>query len=208
MNYIDKMKKRDVYISELGCLITRCRLEGKNSVGSYSVLNEVKTGYGTYYRSNCDQKRASFGRFCSVGNRVTTAVGNHPTDIFVSTHPAFYSQAMYDMFGYVQESKYNEWKWVDEKNRVSIRVGNDVWIANDAILCEGIAIGDGAVVCADAVVTKDVPAYAVVGGVPARIMRYCFSDEIIRQLLDLKIWDHPFDWYKSNAEIFDNVGSF
>lgn len=69
-------------------------------------------------------------------------------------------------------------------------IGNDVWIGAGVFIKGGIKIGDGAVIAAHAVVTKDVPPYAIVGGVPAKILKYRFTDDVIRKLLDLKWWDY------------------
>ena len=76
-------------------------------------------------------------------------------------------------------------------NRGDIVIGNDVWIGYEAVVLAGVTIGDGAIVAARAVVTKDVPPYTIVGGVPARPIRKRFPDAEIAQLLELKWWDWP-----------------
>lgn len=206
--YARNMEKQDVHISELGCHIAMCSFEGKNVIGANTSLNEVKMGYASYVGEDCNIKWTCVGRFCSIGNRVTTAIGNHPTDSYVSTHPAFYSLSQLRLFGYVKEKKYDEWKWVDREGRVAVQIGNDVWIANNSVLCEGVRIGDGAVVCAGSIVVKDVPPYAVVGGAPAGIIRYRFSEDMINKLIAQRIWDKPYDWYKINAMLFSDVEQF
>jgi acetyltransferase-like isoleucine patch superfamily enzyme len=79
-------------------------------------------------------------------------------------------------------------------------IGNDVWIGMDAVILPGVAIGDGAVIGANAVVTKDVPPYAVVGGVPAKVMRYRFPKDTIARLLALRWWDWSDDEIKAEAD--------
>lgn len=79
-----------------------------------------------------------------------------------------------------------------------IVIGNDVWIGYEAIVMQGVTIGDGAIIGARAVVTKDVPPYTIVGGVPAKPIRKRFSDEMISQLLEIKWWEWPYDKIKEN----------
>lgn len=73
---------------------------------------------------------------------------------------------------------------------MTLRIGNDVWIGDHAVIVSGVTVGDGAVIGAGAVVTKDVPPYAIVGGIPAHIIRKRFSDAIIEDLLEIKWWDY------------------
>ncbi len=85
-----------------------------------------------------------------------------------------------------------------------MNIGNDVWIGDNVCIKNGITIGDGAVVAMGAVVTKNVPPYAIVGGVPARIIKYRFSEDVIKQLIDLKWWNLPPNLIKTipyDAEI-------
>ena len=82
-------------------------------------------------------------------------------------------------------------------------IGNDVWIGRRSIILSGITIGDGAVIAAGSVVTKDVPAYAVVGGNPARIIKNRFDDDTIAGLLEIQWWDWPMEKLKSEQKAFD-----
>ena len=87
-------------------------------------------------------------------------------------------------------------------------IGNDVWIGSDVRIIDGVSIGDGAVVAAGSVVTKDVPPYAIVGGVSSKIIRYRFDDATIKQLLELKWWNMHEDWIKENADKFTSIEAF
>ena len=89
-----------------------------------------------------------------------------------------------------------------------VEVGNDVWIASDVKLLPGIVIHDGAVIAAGAVVTKDVPPYAIVGGVPAKVIRYRFTKEQIESLLDIQWWNKDEKWIREHAGLFDDVDGF
>jgi len=84
-------------------------------------------------------------------------------------------------------------------------VGNDVWIGLRAAVKDSVVVGDGAVVAAGAVVVSDVPPYAIVGGVPAKLIRYRFSPEVIDFLLDLKWWDRNDEWFHENWVKFHDV---
>ena len=91
---------------------------------------------------------------------------------------------------------YEEWEhgiWADKAwdNKGDIVIGNDVWIGYEAVIMAGVTIGDGAIIGTRAVVTKDVPPYTIVGGVPAKLIRKRFPDDVIERLLSLKWWDLP-----------------
>lgn len=80
-----------------------------------------------------------------------------------------------------------------------------MWIGADAVILDGVKVGDGAVIAAGAVVTKDVPPYAVAGGVPAKIIKYRFTQENIDFLMDIKWWEKGEPWIKAHADYFESV---
>ena len=124
------------------------------------------------------------GRYSSVNETVTFLTGGeHRTD-FVTTWPLPWGEHRTDCV-----DTWSEVLW----NRGPIVVGNDVWIGREAMIMSGITIGDGAVVGARALVTKDVAPYEIVGGVPARHLRWRFSEEIRTGLLATAWWDWPTD---------------
>ena len=131
------------------------------SIGNYS--------YGIIDFHAITNNRLNIGNFCSIAENVTFLAGlDHPTNL-VSTYP-FKS---YFMNG------------IDAISKGDIIVDDDVWIGYGATILSGVHISQGAIIAAGAVVTKDVPPYAIVGGVPAKILKYRFSKEIIQELLKI-----------------------
>ena len=130
---------------------------------------------------------SSIGRYCSIAPGVAIGDGDHPLD-WLSTHP-FQKGASFWFDGEVPKSFHR----APRPSRPRTLIGNDVWIGANAILLPDRLVGDGAVIAAGAVVTRDVPPYAVVAGVPARIIRYRFPPDIIRQLQELRWWRFSAD---------------
>ena len=180
------------------------KFEGCNRVGQQAYVSRSLLGFGSYIGKNSSIVSARVGKYSCIGPYVRITSGIHPTDM-VSMHPAFFSTRKQAGFTYVDEQK------IDEKvNRKEYytSIGNDVWIGDSAILIQGVTVGDGAVIAAGAVVTKDVPPYAVVAGVPAKIIRYRFSEEEIKKLLEIKWWCKDKDWLIKNANEFADLKLF
>ena len=197
------MKNKNVKISKGANVTVSSSFEGYNFIGMNSSFTG-KMGVGSYIGSNCHIS-AKIGRFCSVSDNVTTVNGLHPTKDFVSTHPAFYSPTNNTGLSFTEESRFQEFAYADEKAGLAVEIGNDVWIGYGVTILAGVKIGDGAIVAAGAVVTKDVEPYAIVGGVPAKTIKYRFSEEEIEELLKLRWWDKDMTWLKANAGKFLSV---
>jgi len=119
------------------------------------------------------------GKFCAIASNVKFIMNgaNHPLNYF-TTYP-------FAIFGHDWEDKMS----VEGTSKGDTIIGNDVWLGYNAVIMPGITIGDGAIIATNSVVTKDIPAYTIVGGNPAQIIRKRFEDEIIALLLELKWWD-------------------
>lgn len=169
---------------------------GYNRIGANSVFSG-RLGRYSYLGENC-RVNAGIGKFCSIGNGVVTAGGTHPTKIWASTHPAFYSAAKQCGMSFVSRELFAE-------ATPPAVIGNDVWIGTGVLLLGGITVGNGAVIAAGSVVTKDVPPYTIVAGNPAKELRKRFSDEDIAFLQEACWWDQPEEWLKTHADCFKDI---
>lgn len=169
-------------------------------------------GYGSYIGCNC-RLSAHVGRFTSISWNVISLEGTHPyTYPYVSSSPNFFSlnKGHYWKSGstFATEQMFDESRYIDEYPEVAVQIGNDVWIGDSVILIGGIHIGDGAVVLAGAVVSKNVPPYAVVGGVPAKVIKYRYNQETIDFLLKTQWWNKEPKWFKKNWRLMCDMEEF
>ena len=179
--------------------------EGYNRLEKKSDIHKSYMGLCSYIGTECVFRSIKIGRYTSIGPRVLNVIGEHPTNTFVSTHPAFFSILKQVGISYTDKQKYVEFRFVDEEKKYCALIGNDVWIGSNVTILDGISIGDGAIIAAGAVVTKDVPPYAIVGGVPAKVIKYRFKQDDIDFLLRLKWWNKGDKWIKNHADFFEDI---
>ncbi len=153
-------------------------------IGKYSYINKY----------SLIEKNTVIGRFCSIAYNVKIGLGSHPID-WMSTHSFAYDPK----YKFVKE---NDKIQNDLKKETS--VGNDVWIGANAIVLAGVTIGDGAIIGANSLITKDVEPYSIVYGTPAKFQRYRFDKQIIERLLSIKWWEWEDKKIKNKIALFKN----
>ncbi|MBS5021131.1 MAG: CatB-related O-acetyltransferase [Alistipes sp.] len=181
-------------ISCLAFVSSNNHLDKKTVIYRNAKIRGSEVGAYSYVSPNTVIENAQIGRFCSISDHCRIGMGTHNTDQ-ISTSPIF-----------TQKVNGTKARWVDKNVNDSpfrkVRVGNDVWIGSRAMILGGVTVGDGAVVGAGAVVTKDVPAYAIVAGVPAKVIKYRFPERLIELLMDFKWWYYPEDVLKEHISRF------
>lgn len=163
-------------------------------IGDYTYFNDfslpvkdVRQLLAPYMHPFAPEKLI-IGKFVQIahGVQIITSSANHQMDGF-STYP-------FNVFGEPWSSSY-EAKWPNKGDTI---IGNDVWIGHQALIMPAVTIGDGVIIASRSVVTKDVPAYAIVGGNPAKVIRYRFDDKTIAVLQEIKWWDWSIEKINQN----------
>lgn len=151
-----------------------------NNIGKRCLIFNSSLGRLTYVGAGTKIIRAEIGSFCSIAQEALIGgLASHPTD-WLSTHPVFYSTKKQANLSFAKRDD------IEEENRVVI--GHDVWIGARAMILDGCNIGNGAVIAAGAVVVKDIPPYAIAGGVPAKVLKYRFPPDKISHIEKMEWW--------------------
>jgi acetyltransferase-like isoleucine patch superfamily enzyme len=158
-----------------------CKIQ-KSSIDKYSYIGPSSKIYQT-----------DISKYCSISWDCDVGLENHQHAL-LSTSPLF-----------TETTNGTGSSWTSNqssppKNRT--RIGNDVWIGARTLIIGGIEVGDGAVIGAGSIVTRSIPPYAIAVGSPARVIKYRFPSEIIRQLLEIKWWDYPEEYLRDNISLF------
>lgn len=160
-------------------MIAGSQIDRTASVRSKARIYKSSLGRYSYVARGALLQNVNVGNFCSISEGCNIGMPSHPTD-FISTSPVFLSGNNYLRTHFAK---------IPYENCPKTIIGNDVWIGAHAQIKSGITVSDGAIIAAGAVVTHDVPPYAIVGGVPARIIKYRFSEETISELSAVKWWN-------------------
>lgn len=170
-------------------IIFNSKLDGCNVINRGNFISDTEMGFATYTGMNCIIKDSIIGKFCDLSWNLSLGGANHHISRTIKYSEYHLNQIL------------NGDSPIIHKPDPLTQIGNDVWIGNGAIVLRGVNIGDGAVIGAGAVVTKDVEPYTVVVGAPARPIKKRFTDDIIKELLELKWWDWDIDSIKQKREI-------
>jgi len=182
-------------------LVKNCRLGAYVEVGDHCVLEEVSLGDYTYCFGYNDLIFAEIGKFNSIATGVRVNPVQHPAKERAAAHHFTYRCSHYGLGP--DDERITQWR---RERRV--KTGHDVWIGHNAVVMGGVALGDGAVVAAGAVVTHDVAPYEIVGGVPARHIGWRYEREVIEALLRVRWWDWSHDQLRERLRDFDDVADF
>lgn len=180
-------------ISFFAFIDTRSRISRKARVYRLTKVANASIGDYSYIGPHTWIINAKIGKFCSIAPNCKIGLASHSVN-FLSTSPIFTETKNGTGYSWTKTNFFNP-------SNLTI-IGNDVWIGERALIISGVKVGDGAVVGAGAVVTKDVPDYAIVGGVPARVIRYRFSPEIITKLKKINWWDIQDSTLKIHLNFF------
>lgn len=187
--FLNTIQKKDkVILSGFSRGLSDVTFEGKNAVPDRcNFSGKIKIGYATTLGyNNFLHGNISVGKYCQFGADVAIHTSNHPIN-YLST--------------YINNNLFSgELKKLKETK--TTKIGNDVWIGHNALIIGGVSIGNGVIIAAGSVVTKDVPPYAVVAGVPAKEVKKRFSENIIKEIEALKWWDLSESELEKNKQFF------
>jgi acetyltransferase-like isoleucine patch superfamily enzyme len=182
----------------LGCNIINSKFG--NHVFIYenvSLINSYVDDY-TYINNNSRIRNTTIGKFCSIGPNVQIILGKHPST-FISSHPMFYANNK-------PFKTFSNKTYIEEYD--SVEIGHDVWIAEGVIIPSGIKIGNGAIITARAVVTRDVEPYSIVGGTPAKHIKYRFDKNTVDLINNSEWWNWDVELLKDKFRLFHDQNEF
>lgn len=190
MRILNDIRKR-VYSYWAPVFLNKNKLYADYEIGEYTYGNPIVLAHDK-------NTRLKIGRFCSIAKDVTIMLGGEHHTNWVTTYP------FGDFFNELDRRESYA------KSKGDVTIGNDVWIGHGAMILSGVSIGHGAVIAANSTVTKNVPPYAIVGGNPAKIIRYRFNENQIRQLLKIEWWNWSIEKILDNCSdlLSDDISDF
>jgi virginiamycin A acetyltransferase len=174
-------------------IVENCILQNKVQIQRYNHIIKSRIDDFSYTGMNTVVMNSTIKKYCSISWGVTIGPSNHDYNR-LSTHSFLYDK-YYQMLDVKTEMPYDRF----EKPCL---IGNDVWIGCNVTILRGVSVGDGAVIAAGSVVTKDIPPYAIAAGVPAKVIKYRFDDQMIEELIELKWWEFPEEIVKKYFSLF------
>lgn len=192
IGFLKNLLKRNV--SKLAIIDNVSMVHTTARIYRFVKIYNSKVGRYSYIGPGTELVNVAMGNFCSVARSCSIGLATHTLD-YISTSPIF-----------TESKNATSYKWINkdvvDQKKNSVKIGSDVWIGNKATVLSNITIGNGAIIGAGSIVTRDVPDYAIVAGVPAKIIRYRFKQEIIEKLLEIRWWDFPDEYLKKNVAFF------
>ena len=176
-----------------------CTLGRYTEVGPRTSLNEVTMGDYSYIVNDCEADYTTIGKMCSIAAMVRICPGNHPMWRATSCHLT-YRASKYWPGEECDDAEFFAWRRASP-----CRIGHDVWIGHGAIILAGRSVGTGAVIAAGSVVTRDVPAYAIVAGNPARVVRERFPGAVQTALQEIAVWDWSHERMRAALDDFRSL---
>lgn len=196
--------------------ILSSKLFGENSIGDFSTIRQSEMGFHTSVQRNCDIMRvkvddysiieknavihdAIIGKFCEISWHCSIGGDNHNYKL-PTIHHWYWNKS----FGFEEDAKaIGGQNFRSKIKNEECVIGNDVWIGSGVTVNRKVHVGNGAILASGTVVTKDVPDYAIVGGVPGRVIKYRFDEQTIKRLLAIEWWNWPYEVLKENRHLFE-----
>ena len=184
---------------DLTAQILDCNFEKNVRIFENTKMVNAQVGAYSYIQSQGRIFNCQIGKFCSIAASVSIAPGIHDMN-FVTTHPSL-----------VQKTTPLPKVFARKDNSITskkVTIGHDVWIGEKVVILDGVNIGNGAVIASGAIVTKDVEAYAVVGGVPAKHIKYRFDEQTVVLIQNSQWWNYTDEWFQENANLMLDTNKF
>lgn len=172
-----------------GARIRHVTFEENIKVYNNTLLYNSNIGRHTYIQRNCTILNTSIGRYCSIAESVKMGLGKHPVSEYISTHPFCYGK---NSIHWLSKSCPPPDSHTFEETK-RIMIGHDVCLGANTVILDGVTVGNGAIIGAGPVVTKNIPPYAVAAGVPCKVLYYRFNDDTRNKLEKMKWWEKDYE---------------